>query len=49
MFSILQTKGPMRGASIGGMPNVPPKIVDGPINMAPFKKEKEKVVITNMN
>jgi hypothetical protein len=29
--------GVRRPASIGGMPNVPKKIVDGPIDMAPWK------------
>jgi hypothetical protein len=35
------------GAYIGGMPNVPKTIADGPINMAPFKK-REKVVSAPM-
>jgi hypothetical protein len=39
--------GVQRGASIGGMPNVPKKSADGPINMAPFLK-KEKVVSAHM-
>ncbi len=37
-----------RGASIGGMPNVPKTFADGPINMAPPKKIKKKVVSPNM-
>jgi hypothetical protein len=32
--------GVQRGASIAGMPNVPRKFVDGPINMAPLKNFK---------
>jgi len=32
-----------RGASIWGMPNVPKKIADGPINMAPLKKKEKKL------
>ncbi len=39
-YYILQI-GVQRDASNGGTPNVPQKIVDGPINMAPSKK-KEK-------
>ncbi len=31
--------GVQRGASIGGMPNVPEKFADGPINMTPLKKQ----------
>jgi hypothetical protein len=46
IVSILQRGGRgggvfQRGASIGGMPNVPQKFADGPINMAPLKKMKK--------
>jgi len=44
MFSSLQTKGPMRGASIRGMTNVLQKIVDGLINMAPSKNNNNKII-----
>jgi predicted RNA-binding protein len=30
-----------RVASIGGVPNIPQKIGDGPINMAPSKQKKK--------
>jgi hypothetical protein len=36
LFSILQLS-VQRGASIGGMPNVPKKTVNGPISVAPSK------------
>jgi hypothetical protein len=36
LFAILQLR-VQRGASIEGMPNVPNKFVDAPINRAPLK------------
>ncbi len=37
VHSILQV-GVQRGAFTGGIPNVPKKIADGSLNMAPLKK-----------
>jgi len=40
--------GVQRGASIGGVLNVPKKIADGQINMALPKKKEKKIVSAPM-